>query len=48
MLEERTKMSIEEEAIRCTYEVMLKNNPTQKDMLDIILKARLKAIGVEL
>jgi len=39
-------MSIDEEAIRNTYENMLAIHPDQKPMLDLMLKARLKSIGI--
>lgn len=39
-------MDLNEEAIRNTYEDMLVIHPDQKSMLDLMLKARLKSIGI--
>ena len=39
-------MRIDEEAIRNTYEDMLAIHPDQKSTLDLMLKARLKSIGI--
>lgn len=39
-------MDIREEAVRNTYEQMLKLHPEQKKTLDLMLKLRLEQIGV--
>ena len=39
--------SLQEEAIRNTYNEMLKKNPEQKELLDKMLATRLKSIGVK-
>ena len=40
-------IDIKEEAVRNTYNIMLKRHPTLKPTLDLMLELRLQQIGIE-
>ena len=40
-------IDIREEAVRNTYDIMLKRHPTLKPTLDLMLELRLQQIGIE-
>lgn len=40
-------MDIREEAVRNTYDIMLKRHPTLKPTLDLMLKLRLQQMGIK-